>query len=174
MIAKGISSLVRFGRTSVSISSYSSKMFSAMYVNHRQTSENTDSTPFEFTEENYKEIAKILAKYPSNYKKSGAIPLLFLAQKQNDNFLTLSAMRKVAQVLEVPDMDIFEVAAFYTMFNRERLGKYHLQFCGTTPCMLRGIRDVIKSAENHLDCKIGHTTKDGLFTLVEVDLYSYQ
>lgn len=142
--------------------------FSHIYVNHRETAANNDSTPFEFTDESYAEIDKLLKKYPSNYKKSALIPTLFIAQKQNDNFLTLAAMRKVADILEISEMEVFEVAAFYTMFNRERIGKYHLQFCGTTPCMLCGSRDVIKAAEKHLDTKMGHTTPDGLFTLVEV------
>lgn len=144
------------------------RTFSDMYVNHRETAANNDSTPFEFTDESYDEIHKLLNKYPSNYKKSAMIPALFIAQKQNDNFLTLSAMRKVADVLEVSEMEVFEVAAFYTMFNRERIGKWHLQFCGTTPCMLCGSREVMAAAEKHLDTKVGHTTPDGLFTLVEV------
>ena len=142
--------------------------FANVYVNHRETPQNNDSTPFDFTEQNYLEVNKILAKYPANYKKSAVIPLLFLAQKQNENFLTISAMRKVADIMEVSEMEVFEVAAFYTMFNREKIGKYHLQFCGTTPCMLRGSREVIKAAEKHLDTKLNHTSEDGLFTLVEV------
>ena len=108
------------------------------YVSHRENQENNDSTPFEFTPENYQEIKLLLAKYPSNWKRSAIIPLLHLAQKQNDNFLSLNAMRKVAKIVEVNEMDVYEVASFYTMFNRQRVGKYHLQICGTTPCQLRG------------------------------------
>jgi len=63
---------------------------------------------------------------------------LTLAQKQTNNFLSLNAMKKVAKLVEVNEMDIYEVASFYTMFNREKVGKFHLQICGTTPCMLRG------------------------------------
>ena len=74
--------------------------FSA-FVNHRNSEDNLDQTPFEFTNENYEQIKEILARYPSNYKHSAVIPLLMLAQKQNDNFLTLSAMHKVAKVLEM-------------------------------------------------------------------------
>lgn len=139
-----------------------------VFVNHRKTEQNTESAPFEFTEESYKEIEKALKKFPSNYKKSGIISLLFIAQKQNDNFLPLSAMNKVAQVLEVPEMEVYEVAAFYTMFNREKIGKYHLQFCGTTPCMLRGHREVQQAALDYLGVGLGETTPDGLFTCVEV------
>lgn len=146
-------------------------LFSNVYVNHRETAENNDSVPFDFTKENYKQVDILLSRYPKNYKKSALIPLLFLAQKQNDNFLSLSAMKKVAEICEIPDVDAFEVAAFYTMFNREKVGKYHLQFCGTTPCMIRNSREVMKAAEDHLGITCGHTTKDGLFTIVEV-LYS--
>jgi NADH dehydrogenase (ubiquinone) flavoprotein 2 len=67
-----------------------------------------------------------LAKFPDNYKHSAVIPVLFIAQKQNDNFLTLSAMNKVAKVLDMEPMQVFEVASFYTMFNRQKVGKYHL------------------------------------------------
>jgi NADH:ubiquinone oxidoreductase subunit E len=112
--------------------------FSA-FVNHRDTEDNKEETPFEFTKENYETINQIIAKYPSNYKHSAVIPLLFVAQKQNNNFLTLSAMNKVAKILDMAPMQVYEVASFYTMFNRTKVGKYHLQVCGTTPCMLRGV-----------------------------------
>lgn len=109
------------------------------FANHRDTEDNLEESPFEFTEESYAAIEKLLKKYPSNYKSSGAIPVLFIAQKQNNNFLTLSAMHKVAKVLEMTPMQVYEVASFYTMFNRTKVGKYHLQVCGTTPCMIRGV-----------------------------------
>lgn len=109
------------------------------FVNHRDTEDNLEQTPFEFTPGNYEAINTIIAKYPSNYKHSAVIPLLFIAQKQNNNFLTLSAMNKIAKVLDMAPMQVYEVASFYTMFNRTKVGKYHLQVCGTTPCMLRGV-----------------------------------
>ncbi|KAM3133286.1 hypothetical protein pb186bvf_014579 [Paramecium bursaria] len=131
--------------------------------------DNNYSVPFDFTDANYKEIERILSKYPINQKKSGTIPLLMLAQKQNNNFLSLSAMKKVAKVLEIPEMDVYETASFYTMFNRERVGKFHLQVCGTTPCQLCGSREIIKTIEDKLGIHNGETTKDGLFTLQEVE-----
>ena len=109
------------------------------FANHRDTEDNLDETPFEFTAESYAAIEKLLPKYPDNYKSSAIIPVLFIAQKQNNNFLTLSAMHKTAKILEMTPMQVYEVAAFYTMFNRTKVGKYHLQVCGTTPCMLRGV-----------------------------------
>jgi NADH dehydrogenase (ubiquinone) flavoprotein 2 len=143
--------------------------FSGGYFSHKETQTNNDSTPFEFTADNYKEVEKILTKYPSNWKRSAIIPLLTLAQKQNDNFLSLSAMRKVARITEVNEMDVYEVASFYTMFNRERVGKFHLQICGTTPCQLRGSEAIIAACEKHLGIKSGETTKDNLFTIQEVE-----
>lgn len=113
--------------------------FSSAYGNHRNTEDNLNETPFEFTDESYAAIEVLKKKYPSNYKSSAVIPTLFIAQKQNNNFLTLSAMNKVAKVLEMTPMQVYEVASFYTMFNRTKVGKYHLQVCGTTPCLLRGV-----------------------------------
>ena len=170
MIANGFRSISRGLIGNIFRNRLINRGFSSVYVNHREDPTNTDSIPFDFTPENYNQIDKLLAKYPSNYKKSALLPALFIAQKQNNNFLSLSAMKKVAEVLEIPEIDVFEVAAFYTMYNRERVGKYHLQFCGTTPCMIRGSREVMKACEDHLGIKCGQTTKDGLFTIVEVDL----
>ncbi len=101
----------------------SSRLFMS---HHLPSEENTDSQVFDFTSENYKKVESILANYPSNYKRSGCIPLLMLAQKQNNNFLSLSAMRKVAKIIETAEIDVFETASFYTMFNRVPVGKYHL------------------------------------------------
>ena len=118
--------------------------FSNIQVNYTYDETNTTSHIFNFTPENEKEVERLLSKYPSNYKKSAMISVLFLAQKQNDNFLSLSAMKKVAEVLEVPEMDVYEVASFYTMFNRTRVGKFHLQICGTTPCLVAGCEPMIE------------------------------
>lgn len=94
---------------------------------------------------------------------------MFLAQKQNDNFLTLAAMNKVAKVLEMTPMQVYEVASFYTMFNREKRGKYHLQVCGTTPCMLRGAAQIIQAVKDFANIEANETSADGLFTLQEVE-----
>lgn len=145
------------------------KHFGSVYVNHRNTSDNNDTTPFDFTPENYKKIDEILKRYPRTYKKSGIMPLLWLAQKQNNNHVTLAAMQKIAKILEVPEMAVYEVASFYTMYNRTPVGKFHLQICGTTPCMVRGAKEVIDSALNHLGVEMNHITPDGLFCVSEVE-----
>jgi NADH dehydrogenase (ubiquinone) flavoprotein 2 len=115
----------------------------SVYAQHRDSPGNLESTPFEFTKENFDAINLILKKYPDNYKSSAVIPALFIAQKQNNNFLTLAAMNKIAKILEMTPMQVYEVASFYSMFNRTKVGKYHLQVCGTTPCMIRGAGQVI-------------------------------
>ena len=146
------------------------RSFSGGFFNHRPKDDNVEETPFEFTEESYKEIKRVLKKFPSNYKQSGIIALCFIAQKQNDNFLTLSAMNKVAKILEVPPISVYEVTSFYTMFNRERVGKYHLQVCGTTTCMIWGAYDIIDTIKEETGIEHnGETSKDGLFTLQEVE-----
>jgi NADH dehydrogenase (ubiquinone) flavoprotein 2 len=120
------------------------RRFSNVQVNYTYDESNTTSHVFNFTPESEVEIKRILNKYPKNYKKSAVISVLFIAQKQNSNFLSLSAMKKVAEVLEIPEIDVYEVASFYTMFNRTRVGKFHLQICGTTPCMVAGCEPVIE------------------------------
>lgn len=142
---------------------------SFQFVNHRDSEDNIEEQPFEFSQENYKQIDTILSRYPNNYKHSAMIPVLMIAQKQNDNFLTLAAMNKVSKILECQPMQVYEVASFYTMFNRYKVGKYHLQVCGTTPCMLRGARDIMKAISEHCDIADGETSADGLFTLQEVE-----
>jgi len=133
------------------------------------TDDNKVTTRFDFTEENYETVYKILSKYPSNYKQSGIIPLLDLAQRQNGGWLPVAAMDKVAQICDVAPVRVYEVASFYTMFNREKVGKYFIQLCGTTPCMICGSEDIKRTIEQHLGIKEGDTTPDGLFTLREVE-----
>lgn len=145
------------------------RLFSKLQVNHTPDQHNTPSHVFNFTAENEKQVADIINRYPSNYKKSAVIPMLFIAQEQNDNVLTLGAMEKIAEILEVPYMDVYEVATFYSMFNRTPVGKFHLQVCRTTPCMVCGSDEIVKTIEKHLGIHVGETTEDNMFTLVEVE-----
>lgn len=110
-----------------------------------------------------------MGRYPDNYKQAGIIPLLDLAQRQAGGYLPLAAMNKVAKIVGVAPIRVYEVATFYTMFNREKVGKYFIQLCGTTPCMICGSEEIKKTIEKHLGIKEGETTKDGLFTLREVE-----
>ena len=78
-------------------------------------------------------------------------------------------MNKVAKILEMEPMQVYEVASFYTMFNRTKLGKYHIQFCGTTPCMIRGARECMDAIKEFAHIGMDETSEDGLFTLSEVE-----
>ncbi|KAJ2890329.1 NADH:ubiquinone oxidoreductase 24, partial [Coemansia aciculifera] len=123
-------------RSSRLLSTSSTARSSALFV-HRDTPQNNPSIPFEFNAQSMAEAKSIIEKYPAQYKKAAMIPLLHLAQKQN-GWTSLSVMNYVAKLLEVPPMRVYEVATFYTMFNRNPVGKYFLQVCTTTPCELCG------------------------------------
>lgn len=130
---------------------------------------NNWETEFDFTPENYKRAEVMMSRYPSNYKASAVIPLLDLAQQQNDGWLSLAAMNRVASVLDMAPIRVYEVATFYTMFNRSKMGKYHIMVCGTTPCMLQGSEAILKAVTDNLGISYGQTTEDGMFTLSEME-----
>lgn len=96
------------------------------------------------------------------------MPLLDIGQRQL-GFTSISVMNYVAKLLDMPPMRVYEVATFYTMYNRNPMGKYHLQVCTTTPCQLCGSDGVMSAVQEHLGIHPGETTKDGLFTLSEVE-----
>ncbi|KAK6360595.1 NADH:ubiquinone oxidoreductase 24 [Orbilia blumenaviensis] len=135
---------------------------------HRDTPDNHANIPFKFSAENEKLIAEILKRYPPQYKKAAVMPVLDLGQRQH-GFSSLSVMNEVARILEMPPMRVYEVASFYTMYNRNPVGKFHLQVCTTTPCQLCNSDSIMKAIEDHLGLKPGHTTKDGIFTFSEVE-----
>ncbi|VDP15449.1 unnamed protein product [Soboliphyme baturini] len=137
---------------------------------HRDSEDNNAHTPkFEFTANNIKRIEAIKAMYPEGHKSAAILPVLDIAQRQH-GWLPLSVMNKVADILDVPRMRIYEVATFYTMFNRHFVGRYHVQVCTTTPCMLRGAQELVRSISEHLgEHCVGKTTEDGLFTVSEVE-----
>lgn len=124
---------------------------------------------FAFSKQNLKQIDVILTKYPESRKQSAVVPLLELAQRQNDGYLSQEIIEYVGQLLDMPAIRVYEVASFYTMFNLRPIGKYKIQVCGTTPCWLRGGDEIMKQCKKHLEIEIGETTKDGKFTLTEVE-----
>ncbi|NBV06424.1 MAG: NADH-quinone oxidoreductase subunit NuoE [Proteobacteria bacterium] len=124
---------------------------------------------FQFSAENQKKVSEILAKYPTNRQKSAVMPLLDLAQRQNQNWISKDVIATIASTLKMPEIKVYEVASFYTMYNLKPVGKYLLQFCKTTPCMLRGIDKIIKDCEEKLGIEMDETTLDGTFTLKEVE-----
>ncbi|MBV9860123.1 MAG: NADH-quinone oxidoreductase subunit NuoE [Alphaproteobacteria bacterium] len=124
---------------------------------------------FEFTPENLEEARRHIAKYPAGLQQSAVLPLLHLAQAQSGGWLPRAAMDRVADLLDMPHIHVYEVATFYTMFNLRPVGRYLLQACTTTPCWLRGSDNVVAACERKLGIAVGGTSADGLFTLVEVE-----
>ena len=124
---------------------------------------------FAFSKENEERVEEIIKRYPKGRQASAILPLFELAQRQCGGWLPKSAIENITERLGVSLIRGYEVATFYTMFNLNPVGRYHLQICGTTPCMLRGSEDLKRVCQRHLgiDCK--ETTEDGLFTLSEVE-----
>jgi NADH-quinone oxidoreductase subunit E len=129
---------------------------------------------FAFTKANEAQAKTIVDRYPPGRQQSAIIPLLDLAQRQvgaetkTQGWLPIPVIEYVADQLAMPHIRAYEVATFYTMFNLAPVGRFHVQVCGTTPCMLRGSDDVL-AACHAKGLKKGHTTEDGLFTLSEVE-----
>ncbi|GAN79722.1 NADH-quinone oxidoreductase subunit NuoE [Acidocella aminolytica] len=139
------------------------------------SSTHAEPTSFAFTEANMKLVEKAIKKYPEGRQMSAVKSLLDLAQRQmgaqtGSAWLPRVAMDKVAEILDVAPIRVYEVATFYTMFNLEPVGKFHLQLCTTTPCWLRGSDDIVAACKKATGIKkFGETSEDGLFTLKEVE-----
>jgi NADH-quinone oxidoreductase subunit E len=123
---------------------------------------------FAFTRENEAKCEEILRKYPEGREASAVIPLLWLAQKQNDYWLPKPAIEKVAQKLDMPFIRALEIATFYTMFNLAPVGRFYVQMCGTTPCLLAG-SNAIKEVLLRRIGEQGKVTSDGMFSWIEVE-----
>ena len=133
--------------------------------------QNTSEQPkeFNFTPENIKVAKAEIAKYPKGWQESAVMPLLDLAQRQNNGWLPLAAMETVSEMLSMPAIRVYEVATFYTMYNLEPIGKYHVQVCTNLPCWLRGSDSILSTCKESLAIEIGKTSDDRLFTLSEVE-----
>ena len=129
---------------------------------------------FAWTAENERQARLVISRYPPGRQVSAVIPLLDLAQRQvgaetgTQGWLPVPVIEYVAAYLKMPYMRAYEVATFYTMFNLRPVGRYHVQVCGTTPCLLQGADDVLAACYVK-GMKKGATTPDGLFTLSEVE-----
>ena len=124
---------------------------------------------FEWTEENFLKVKKIIEKYPVRRQQSAVIPLLDIAQRQNKGWLNKNAIEKVAETLSMSFIRVLEVATFYSMFNLEPVGKNFIQICRTTPCWLRGSNKLVEVAKEVTGCELGQTSSDKEFTVVEVE-----
>lgn len=128
---------------------------------------------FAWTPANAKEAARIIALYPEGRQASAVMPLLWLAQYQmaeatGSAWLPVPVIEYVANQLGMPYIRVYEVASFYTMYNLAPVGRFHVQVCGTTPCLLRGSDEVMRACKDK-GLKKGANTPDGLFTLTEVE-----
>ena len=124
---------------------------------------------FSFNETNEREAEKILAKYPTDRKQSAIMPLLDLAQRQNDNWLSRDVVEYVANFIEIPFIKAWEVVTFYSMYYTKYNGKYLVQVCGTTPCWLRGSDQVAKACKEMISPDQNTLSKDGLISWMQVE-----
>ena len=129
----------------------------------------SNSSNFEWSKNNFNKIQKIIEKYPSEKQQSAVIPILDIAQRQNNGWLSREAIEKVAKTLSMSFIRVLEVVTFYSMFNLEPVGKYFVQICRTTPCWLKGSDKLVNVAKEITRCDIGSTSEDDKFTVVEVE-----
>jgi len=124
---------------------------------------------FEFTQENKDNAVRILKKYPENRKKSAVMPFLYLAQRQNENWIPLTAMKYIAKFLEMPYIKVYEVATFYTMYNLAPVGKYFVQICTTSPCLIRGADKIVKICKEKISKEENTLSENKLCSWLEVE-----
>ncbi len=124
---------------------------------------------FEFNEKS-KELAKnIISKYPEGKHQSAVMALLYIAQRQNKNWIPLSAMKYIAKFLDMPYIKVYEVATFYTMYNLAPVGKYFFQVCTTTPCMIRGAYKLVDVCKKKVSKNENEISNDGKISWMEVE-----
>jgi len=122
-----------------------------------------------FSDEKLKKANEIIARYPQGRQKSALLPLLHLAQEENNGWLSVEAMDYVAGLLQIKPIEVYEVATFYSMYNLKPVGKYVFEVCQTGPCMLNGSDGIIDYIRQKLNIGVGETTADGMFTLKTVE-----
>ncbi len=124
---------------------------------------------FEFNTFSKEEMKKIIERYPKGKQQSAVMPLLYLAQKQNDNWIPLAAMKYIAKILEMPYIKVYEVATFYSMYNLSPVGKHFIQVCTTTPCMIRGAYKIVDACKEKISKKENELSKDKNCSWMEVE-----
>ena len=124
---------------------------------------------FKFNDKSMEAANKIVSNYPDGKQQSAVMALLYIAQRQNDNWIPLQAMKYIAKFLDMPYIKVYEVATFYSMYNLSPVGKYFFQVCTTTPCMLRGAYDLVKVCKNKISEKENVLSNDGKISWMEVE-----
>ena len=105
---------------------------------------------FEFNQASLEEANSVVSRYPEGKQQSAVMALLYIAQKQNDNWIPLAAMKFIAKFLNMPYIKVYEVATFYSMYNLSPVGKYFVQVCTTTPCMIRGANYLVEACKEKI------------------------
>ena len=124
---------------------------------------------FEFDEENLKIANDIIKNYPNGKQQSAVMSFLYLAQRQNNNWIPLVAMKYIAKLLNMPYIKVYEVATFYSMYNLSPVGKYFVQVCTTTPCMIRGAYKLVEACKEKISKNQNTLSNDGKCSWVEVE-----
>lgn len=114
-------------------------------------------------------INELMSHYPEDKRKSALLPVLHEVQDAHDNWLSIELMNKVAEILLIKPIEVYEVVSFYTMFNQKPIGKYMFEFCQTSPCCLNGAENLMDYTCEKLGVNLGETTEDGNFTVVGVE-----
>ena len=123
----------------------------------------------QFSDQKLAEVQQIIERYPEGKQKSALLPVLHLAQEENNGWLSVEAMDHVAELLQIKPIEVYEVATFYSMFNLKPIGRYLFEICHTGPCMVNGSDGIIDYIKEKLGIKAGETTVDGMFTLKTVE-----
>ena len=124
---------------------------------------------FEFSSVNVDVAKKIISNYPEGKQQSAVMALLYIAQRQNNNWIPLAAMKFIAKYLNMPYIKVYEVATFYSMYNLAPVGKYYYQVCTTTPCMLRGAYKLVDLCKSKISKKENELSENGNCSWVEVE-----
>ena len=124
---------------------------------------------FEFSKENLENVNSILKKYPEKNKKSAVMPLLYLAQRQNNNWIPLAAIKYIGNLLSMPYINVYEIATFYTMYNLAPVGKYFVQVCTTSPCLLRGAGEIVRMCQKKISKNSNEISENGMCSWTEVE-----
>ncbi len=124
---------------------------------------------FEFSSSSLKEAKTIIAKYPEGKQQSAVMALLYIAQRQNDNWIPLAAMKYIAKFLDMPYIKVYEVATFYSMYHISPVGKYFIQVCTTTPCMIRGANKLVEACKEKISENESELSKDKTCSWMEVE-----
>ena len=124
---------------------------------------------FEFNDKNIELAKKMINNYPEGKQQSAVMSLLYLAQRQNNNWIPLAAMKYIAKFLNMPYIKVYEVATFYSMYNLSPVGKFFYQVCTTTPCMLRGAYKLVDVCKKKISNKEHEISSDGNSSWMEVE-----